>query len=667
MKPAKPARPGKKKARWTAAEKAARRAARKGGQRVGGDQRAGEYRGRSDSPAKRGAVRRDDDRLDRRGGERADRRGGERADRRGGERAEWRSSDERAEQRGNRSGDARPGRGKREQRGDGEDRRFERGTRRPDSQRSRGEGRFPRRASRGASPRWPERAPRTAETRRGREYFWGSDPVDSAIDSARAVTPRPAGSEGVRSEGARSDVVRSEAGGLLGAFAYLGLPEPILTALARRGIRTPFPIQAAAIPDALAGRDLLGRGQTGSGKTMAFGLPLLTRLRGTRSAPGHPRALILVPTRELALQVADALEPIGRAVGVQQKVVAGGMPYPPQLAALERGVDVLIATPGRLQDLIDRGAARLDAVEIVVLDEADHMADLGFLPEVTAILDLVPAGGQRLLFSATLDSGIADLADRYLVDPVTHSTDDPTAAVSTMEHRVLLIEPSMKKSITAEISGRPGKTLIFVRTQLGADRVAKQLRESGILAGPIHAGLPQGQRTATMAAFKEGRLDVLVATDVAARGIHVDDVSLVVQVDPPNDHKTYVHRSGRTARAGSTGSVVTLALPHQRKGMERIIDEVALAIRPEHYAGSPDTPTREPIPEAVWQAIVAPRRPRREGTRREGPRHKGPRHKGDRHKGDREPRRRGLRRRDARPGAARNEHSNDQWRRDTRS
>ena len=403
-------------------------------------------------------------------------------------------------------------------------------------------------------------------------------------------------------------------------FADLGLPAPIVEALRQRGIHAPFAIQEATIPDALAGRDVLGRGQTGSGKTLAFGLPTLTRLSSGRSEPLRPRALVLVPTRELALQVADALEPISRALGVRQKVVAGGMPYPPQLIALERGLDLVVATPGRLQDLINRGAAILDRVETVILDEADHMADLGFLPEVTEILDLIPAGGQRLLFSATLDRGIDALAKKYLDNPVTHSTDAPTAAVLTMEHRVLLIEPSLKKSITAAITGRPGKTLVFVRTQLGADRVAGQLRESGIMAGPLHGGLTQGVRGRVLDAFKDGRLAVLVATDVAARGIHVDDISLVVQMDPPADHKTYVHRSGRTARAGTAGSVVTLALPHQRKAMEKIIDEVALSISPERVDargadafGTP--PSGVPVAEALWQDIVSSR-PAGRGARR---------------------------------------------------
>ncbi|MFN8096905.1 MAG: DEAD/DEAH box helicase [Dermatophilaceae bacterium] len=413
-----------------------------------------------------------------------------------------------------------------------------------------------------------------------------------------------------RPDAPRTETARPPADGP--SFADLGLPEAITKTLAQKGIHHPFPIQQATIPDALAGRDVLGRGRTGSGKTLGFGLPMLARLSGGSARPDRPRALVLVPTRELALQVADALEPVSRALGLRQKVVAGGMPYPPQLTALERGLDVVVATPGRLQDLIDRGAAVLDEVEIVVLDEADHMADLGFLPEVTAIMDLVPPGGQRLLFSATLDRGIDELAERYLTDPVTHSTDEATAAVSTMEHTVLVIEPSMKKTLTARISGRPGKTLVFVRTQLGADRVAQQLRESGILAGALHGGLTQAVRSRVLDAFKDGRLDVLVATDVAARGIHVDDITLVVQVDPPADHKTYVHRAGRTARAGSGGSVITLALPHQRRAMERIIDEVALSIRPQRVDAAGERsagpePSGMPIPDEVWQGIVAPR------------------------------------------------------------
>ena len=362
-------------------------------------------------------------------------------------------------------------------------------------------------------------------------------------------------------------------------FASLGLPVALVERLARDGITTPFPIQVATIPDALAGRDVLGRGQTGSGKTFAFGLPTLTRLAaGDRALARRPRALILTPTRELAMQISDALEPFVHVMGLRHKLVAGGMPYPPQLTALDRGVDLLIATPGRLKDLMERGAVQLTDISIMILDEADHMADMGFLPEITEILDGLPEGGQRLLFSATLDRGVDAVVERYLKDAVTHSTDDATASVTTMDHHILLIDPKHKKSITAEVANCEGRTLVFVRTKLGADRVAEQLREQGVFAAALHGGLAQGARNRVLAAFRDGSLPVLVATDVAARGIDVDDVGVVLQADPPADHKDYLHRAGRTARAGKKGSVVTLALPHQRRGMERMAREAGLDV-----------------------------------------------------------------------------------------
>ncbi|MGZ4743933.1 MAG: DEAD/DEAH box helicase [Oryzihumus sp.] len=409
-------------------------------------------------------------------------------------------------------------------------------------------------------------------------------------------------------------------------FAALGLPAPIVARLARDGITAPFPIQAATIPDALAGKDVLGRGQTGSGKTLSFGLPMLTRLAaGERAKPNKPKALVLVPTRELAMQVSDALQPLVHVLGLSHKLVAGGMPYPPQLMALEKGVDLLIATPGRLNDLIERGAVQLDEIDIAVLDEADHMAEMGFLPEITAILDLIPAGGQRLLFSATLDRGIDTVVERYLTDPVTHSTDEATASVATMEHHILLIEPMHKKVITAEVANREGRTVVFVRTKLGADRVAEQLREQGVFAAALHGGLNQGARNRVLGAFRDGKLPVLVATDVAARGIHVDDVSVVLQVDPPADHKDYLHRSGRTARAGDKGTVVTLALPHQRRGMERLAREAGLETVPTRALPGDDvlaatgarTPTGVPVPEHEFRRLL-------EGEKRQHRRPGGP-------------------------------------------
>ncbi|MFG2697736.1 DEAD/DEAH box helicase [Kitasatospora sp. NPDC048407] len=360
-------------------------------------------------------------------------------------------------------------------------------------------------------------------------------------------------------------------------FGDLGLHDEVVRALAKRGVTTPFPIQAATIPDALAGKDVLGRGRTGSGKTLSFGLPLLTRLAGgERTKAKHPRGLILVPTRELAMQVADALEPFGSVLGLRLKVVCGGTSMSNQIYALERGVDVLVATPGRLRDLINRGSAKMDEVEIAVLDEADQMADMGFLPEVTEILDLVPAGGQRLLFSATLENEIDTLVKRYLKNPVTHEVDPSAGAVTTMTHHILVVKPKDKAPITSAIAARKGRTIIFVRTQMGADRVAQQLVESGVKADALHGGMTQGARTRVLGDFKDGYLNVVVATDVAARGIHVDGIDLVLNVDPAGDHKDYLHRSGRTARAGRSGTVVTLVLPHQRRGVFRLMEDAGV-------------------------------------------------------------------------------------------
>ncbi|MEU2549203.1 DEAD/DEAH box helicase [Streptomyces roseolus] len=359
-------------------------------------------------------------------------------------------------------------------------------------------------------------------------------------------------------------------------FGDLGLPEGVVRKLAQNGVTTPFPIQAATIPDALAGKDILGRGRTGSGKTLSFGLPLLATLAGGQTEKKKPRGIILTPTRELAMQVADALQPYGDVLGLKMKVVCGGTSMGNQIYALERGVDILVATPGRLRDIINRGACSLEQVQIAVLDEADQMADLGFLPEVTELLDQVPAGGQRLLFSATLENEIDSLVKRYLVNPVVHEVDPSAGAVTTMTHHVLVVKPKDKAPVTAAIAARKGRTIIFVRTQLGADRVAEQLRESGVKADALHGGMTQGARTRTLADFKDGYVNVLVATDVAARGIHVDGIDLVLNVDPAGDHKDYLHRSGRTARAGRSGVVVSLALPHQRRQIFRLMEDAGV-------------------------------------------------------------------------------------------
>ncbi|MEU5887607.1 DEAD/DEAH box helicase, partial [Streptomyces sp. NPDC047461] len=359
-------------------------------------------------------------------------------------------------------------------------------------------------------------------------------------------------------------------------FATLGLPEGVVRKLAQNGVTTPFPIQAATIPDALAGKDILGRGRTGSGKTLSFGLPLLTKLSGGHTDKKKPRGIILTPTRELAMQVADALQPYGDVLGLKMKVVCGGTSMSNQMYALERGVDVLVATPGRLRDLINRGACSLANVEVAVLDEADQMSDLGFLPEVTELLDQIPGGGQRMLFSATMENEISTLVKRYLTNPVTHEVDSAQGNVTTMSHHILIVKPKDKAPVTAAIASRKGRTIIFVRTQLGADRIAEQLVEAGVKADALHGGMTQGARTRVLADFKDGYVNALVATDVAARGIHVDGIDLVLNVDPAGDHKDYLHRAGRTARAGRTGTVVSLSLPHQRRQIFRLMEDAGV-------------------------------------------------------------------------------------------
>jgi superfamily II DNA/RNA helicase len=436
----------------------------------------------------------------------------------------------------------------------------------------------------------------------------------------QAQIPRPLAQEKVRPSA--------------GDFGSLGLPALLVGRLGEAGITRPFPIQSATIPDALSGRDVLGRAKTGSGKTLAFGLPILSALAGSSSK--CPRAVILTPTRELASQVGDVLTPLAHACGLSLVLVAGGMSYTPQLHAFERGVDIVVATPGRLIDLMERRAADLSRIEIAVLDEADHMADLGFLPSMTQILDAVPAGGQRLLFSATLDDAVDRLVRKYLTDPVRHEVDPATAGVTSMVHHVLEVAPKDKVRLTAEIAGRDGRTVVFVRTQRGADRVAEQLRDHGVLAGALHGGLAQGARTRVLGAFRDGSLPVLVATDVAARGIHVDDVGLVLHADPPGGPKEYLHRSGRTARAGGTGTVVTLVLPHQRREVRRLTADAGVHASP-LGSGVPDrelvaatgarSASGEPISAAQYQRLIASVPMRRSGPGRRpgrGDRARGP-------------------------------------------
>ena len=407
-------------------------------------------------------------------------------------------------------------------------------------------------------------------------------------------------------------------------FTELGVPAVLAAELSARGIEHPFPIQEATIPDALRGRDILGRGRTGSGKTLGFGLPLVARLMEDTTATARrgrsPRGLILVPTRELALQVADVVAPLARAAGLEVILVAGGMAYGPQIKAFRSGVDIVVATPGRLIDLMKQDAADLTEAEITVLDEADHMADLGFLPDVTTLLDATPAGGQRLLFSATLDRGVDKVVKKYLNDPLTHEVDSAQASVTTMTHAVLHLLPHDKNAATAAICNREGRTVVFVRTQRGADRVAGQLREAGVMAGALHGGLTQGARSRVLLAFREGSVPVLVATDVAARGIHVDDVSLVLQVDPPMGPKDYLHRAGRTARAGNAGVVATIVLPHQRRQTDRLLRDAGIKVEPMRTHPTDEAlaemtgaraPHAEPILETDYLKLIAPRKPER--------------------------------------------------------
>ncbi|MFF1465559.1 DEAD/DEAH box helicase [Streptomyces sp. NPDC058330] len=363
------------------------------------------------------------------------------------------------------------------------------------------------------------------------------------------------------------------------AFADLDLPAPLLATLGAEGVTEPFPIQAATLPNALAGRDVLGRGRTGSGKTLAFGLALLARTAGRRADARRPLALVLVPTRELAQQVTDALAPYARSLKLRTATVVGGMSIGRQASALRAGADVVVATPGRLADLVGRGDCRLDRVAVTVLDEADQMADLGFLPQVTELLDLVRPDGQRMLFSATLDREVDQLVRRYLHDPVVHSVDPAAGAVTTMEHHVLHVQGADKYATTTEIAARDGRVIMFLDTKHAVDRLTAHLRGSGVRAAALHGGKSQPQRTRTLDRFRTGDLTVLVATNVAARGIHVDNLDLVVNVDPPTDPKDYLHRAGRTARAGESGKVVTLVLPDQRRDLTRLMTEAG--VRPQ--------------------------------------------------------------------------------------
>ena len=528
------------------------------------------------APAPKKARWSSDDRVAR--GRNAERpRGGESAARgeRTGERPNWepRPKQSRFERDAQRTGrvdrDARPARGDRDERP-----RYNRDDR-------------PARGDRDERPRY-NRDDRPAREDRPRREFGNDRPRRDFRDDRPARAPR-------QDEAARfvptDDVVleRLEAQAIVAgdsegvSFGDLGLGDNIVRALAELGAASPFPIQAGTIPEVLAGRDVLGRGRTGSGKTIAFGAPLVERLLrmqagdSKRRQPGRkPRALILAPTRELALQIDRTVQPIARSVGLFTTQIYGGVPYARQLGALDRGVDIVIGTPGRIQDLSAQGRLDLSKVVVTVLDEADHMCELGFAEPVQDILDRTSEGGQKLLFSATLDKGVAEIVERYLVEPSVHEVAGEDQASSTIDHRVLVMDQRDKLAVLAELASGPGKKLVFARTRAFAEQLADFLDEADIAADAIHGDLNQSRRQRALEKFSRGRLQALVATDVAARGIHVDDVDLVIQADAPDEYKSYLHRSGRTGRAGKSGVVVTLVPRNRRRKVEDLLSRAEI-------------------------------------------------------------------------------------------
>ena len=443
------------------------------------------------------------------------------------------------------------------------------------------------------------------------------------------------------------------------SFADLGVPDALVERLSLDGIITAFPIQAATLPDSLQGRDVLGRGRTGSGKTLAFSLALINSLLES-PAPREqycPRALVLLPTRELAQQVADVIAPLAKAVRMRVASVYGGVGYGPQINALRNGVDIVIACPGRLEDLIENGQCKLDFVQVTVLDEADHMADLGFLPAVKRLLELTPEGGQRLLFSATLDKGVDQIVRKYLQNPITHAVDPNDSDMPIMTHHVFSVSGGEKAEVIRQLVSGEGKTIAFTRTKHGAKNLARRLTESGIPAVELHGNLSQAVRAKNLARFSTGKVRVLVATDIAARGIHVDDVALVLHIDPPEEHKAYVHRSGRTARAGAEGIVVTMATPAQHGSVKSLMKLAGIKpfMRPVKPGDEAITDISGPRAELIHAAYVeepepAPRRDRASRSSGQGSSRPSSR-SGDRSRAPREASR--PRRDDERPSSSR--------------
>jgi superfamily II DNA/RNA helicase len=403
------------------------------------------------------------------------------------------------------------------------------------------------------------------------------------------------------------------------------VPDSLIDVLAARAITDPFPIQIQTLPDTLAGRDVLGRGKTGSGKTLAFSIPLVSRLAGTKRRASHPSGLVLAPTRELASQITATLEPLAAAHNMRVTTIFGGVPQGKQVAALKSGVDIVVACPGRLEDLMKQRVISLDSVQITVIDEADHMADLGFLPGVTRILAATPSGGQRMLFSATLDNGVDKLVKRFLRNEVLHSVDSADSPVPAMTHHVFHVSGvQAKKELVHRLAAGSERRILFMRTKHQARKLAKQLTESGVPAVDLHGNLSQPARDRNLAAFSAGDVRVLVATDIAARGVHVDGIELVVHIDPPAEHKAYLHRSGRTARAGNSGDVVTVVLPEQRRETQALLRRAGIRVTPQDVtaeSAAVDAVAGERAPfraPAAKPAAPAPRpeRPRRSGSAR---------------------------------------------------
>ncbi|HEX5144362.1 MAG TPA: DEAD/DEAH box helicase [Mycobacterium sp.] len=437
-------------------------------------------------------------------------------------------------------------------------------------------------------------------------------------------------------------------------FVDLGVPVAFVTNLTARGITAPFPIQEKTLPDTLAGRDVLGRGKTGSGKTLAFALPLVARLTGAPRQPKRPTGLVLAPTRELATQITATVQPLATAAGLTVTTIFGGVAQSRQVSALRAGADIVVACPGRLEDLMRQKLITLDDVRITVIDEADHMADLGFLPGVTRILAATPADAQRLLFSATLDNGVDKLVKRFLRNEVLHSTDEANSPVAAMTHHVFHVSGTeAKKKLVHDLASGTGRRILFMRTKHHARKLAKQLTDAGVPAVDLHGNLSQPARDRNLAAFSSGQARVLVATDIAARGVHVDDVELVVHVDPPAEHKAYLHRSGRTARAGSSGDVVTLVLPEQRKDAAAVLRRAGINAKPQEVSADSAQVTALIGERAPYQAPTAkPVQPvKAQGPSQRKPATSGQRRRGNRGRGS------GGQARAAAPGAARSSGS----------